>query len=131
MYAHDMLGNLNAGANGIIDWNLLLDSKGGPNHVQNYCAAPVMCKEDFSDFEKRLSYYYIGHFSRYIRKGAVRLATSRFTDAVEAGAFENPDGSVVVLLLNRTDSDNWFCLTDGAESRTFTLPAHSIVTVLM
>jgi glucosylceramidase len=131
MYAHDMLGNLNAGANGIIDWNLLLDSKGGPNHVQNYCAAPVMCREDFSDFEKRLSYYYIGHFSRYIRKGAVRLATSRFTDTVEAGAFENPDGSVAVLLLNRTDSDNRFCLTDGAESKTFTLPAHSIVTVLM
>ena len=131
MYAHDMLGNLNAGATGIIDWNLLLDAKGGPNHVNNFCAAPVMCSEDFSDYEKRLSFYYIGHFSRYIKKGAKRLATSRFTDAVEAGAFENPDGSVAVILLNRTGNDNWFCLSDGKEGRTLTLPAHSIVTVIM
>ncbi len=131
MYAHDMIGNLNAGATGIIDWNLLLDAQGGPNHVGNFCAAPVMCSEAFDDYEKRLSYYYIGHFSRYIRKGAKRLATSRFSDSVEIAAFENPDGSTAAVLMNRTGSDNRFCLTDGAEGHFITLPAHSIVTVII
>ena len=43
MYAHDMIGNFNAGMNGYMDWNMLLDEKGGPNHVNNFCAAPIMC----------------------------------------------------------------------------------------
>ncbi len=130
MYAHDMMGNLNAGATGIIDWNLLLDAKGGPNHVGNFCAAPVMCTEDFSDYEKRLSYYYIGHFSKFVKKGAKRLAVSKFSDELEIAAFENPDGSVAAVILNRTDHDVWFALSDGKNSNYITLPAHSIMTVV-
>ncbi len=42
MYAHDIIGDFNAGMNGFIDWNLILDRQGGPNHVGNYCDAPVM-----------------------------------------------------------------------------------------
>ena len=129
MYAHDILGNLNAGANGIIDWNLLLDAKGGPNHVGNFCAAPVMTNEDHTGYEKRLSYYYIGHFSKYIRKGAKRLGTSRFTDTVEIAAFENPDGSIVAILLNKNDNDLGFSLTDAEQGKHIELPAHSIMTV--
>ncbi len=131
MYAHDMMGNLNAGATGIIDWNLLLDAKGGPNHVGNFCAAPVMCSEDFADYEKRLSFYYIGHFSKFIKKGARRLATSKFCSEIEVTAFENPDGTTAVILLNRTESDIWFALSDGKNSNYITLPAHSIMTVIM
>lgn len=41
-YAHDIMGNLNAGAVGWIDWNMLLDDTGGPNHVGNVCDAPMM-----------------------------------------------------------------------------------------
>ena len=43
MYAHDILGNFNAGMNAYLDWNIYLDELGGPNHVKNYCDAPVMC----------------------------------------------------------------------------------------
>lgn len=131
MYAHDILGNLTAGTNGYLDWNLLLDELGGPNHVKNYCAAPVMCDTQKGTMEKRLSYYYIGHFSRYVRRGAVRLATTRFSDKVEAVAFENPDGGRVVVLMNRTDEDIWLSLREYDEGISFTLKAHSIVTVQM
>lgn len=135
MYAHDILGNLNSGATAIIDWNLVLDCKGGPNHVGNYCAAPVMCTENFTDFEKRLSYYYIGHFSRYIRRGAVRLACSRFTDKLEAAAFMNPADEngrceYVTVLLNRSEEDQVFTLTDGKTGNWVRVPAHSIMTVI-
>ncbi|MCR5331445.1 MAG: glucosylceramidase [Lachnospiraceae bacterium] len=130
MYAHDMIGNLNAGAHGIIDWNILLDAKGGPNHVGNFCAAPVMTNEDYTAFEKRLSYYYIGHMSKFIKKGAKRLGTSRFTEGIDVAAFENPDGDVVCVLMNKTENAIGFSLTDGVQGRHIDLPAHSIMTVI-
>lgn len=135
MYAHDILGNLLAGTNGYMDWNLLLDELGGPNHVKNYCAAPIMCDTADGTMEKRLSYYYIGHFSRYIKRGARRVATTRFTDKAETVAFRNPDGELVAVLLNRTAEDIWMSLRvvleDGSEvTHSMLLKAHSICTVL-
>lgn len=130
MYAHDILGNLAAGTNGYLDWNLLLDEFGGPNHVKNFCAAPVMCDTGKGTVEKRLPYYYIGHFSRYIKRGAVRLATTRFSDKVESVAFENPDKGRVAVLLNRTGEDIWMSLREYGEGISFVLKAHSICTVL-
>lgn len=131
MYAHDILGNLAAGTSGYLDWNLLLDELGGPNHVKNYCAAPMMCDTVNKTVEKRLTYYYIGQFSRYIKKGAVRLATTRFTDKVEAVAFENPDGSQVAVLMNRTNDGIWMSLREHEDGISFTLNPHSICTVLL
>ncbi|HCM14288.1 MAG TPA: glucosylceramidase, partial [Lachnospiraceae bacterium] len=103
MYAHDIIGNLNGGMTGFLDWNLLLDEKGGPNHVQNYCDAPIMADITKDQLEVKLSYDYIGHFSRYIKKGAKRIAFTKYTSELEMTAFKNPDGKIVLVLLNPTD----------------------------
>lgn len=130
MYAHDILGNLNAGISGSLDWNLLLDAKGGPNHVGNFCEAPVMLNADGSGFDIMSEYYYIGHFSRHIRPGAVCLGASVYSSAVEAVAFENPDGSRAAVLLNRTGEDLPVSVTEnGKDSFLLTLEPHSIVTL--
>ena len=135
MYAHDILGNLNAGINASLDWNILLDEKGGPNHVGNFCAAPIMCNPTENTFEKRLSYYYIGHFSRYIKEGAVRIGTSRYTGDLEVTAFLNPDGERVVVLLNRTGQAKEYTLREMAEGAgeyrgmEGVIDAHTIVTI--
>lgn len=129
MYAHDLIGNLNAGTNGSIDWNLMLRADGGPNHVGNFCASPIMASEDGKTFEKRLSYYYIGHFSRYIQPGARRLAVSRYTSAVELCAFENPDGTHAAVLLNRTAKAVPLSLNVGSKAWGLELAAHSIATL--
>ncbi len=134
MYAHDMLGNLAAGINGYMDWNLLLDEQGGPNHVHNFCAAPIMCNVTEGTMEKRLSYYYIGQFSRYIRRGAVRVATTRFTDKLETVAFRNPDGSMATVLLNRTGEDIHCSLRFAGENECaypVCVKAHSICTAVL
>ena len=130
MYAHDIIGNLNAGANGSLDWNLLLDSKGGPNHVGNFCEAPIMLCESETDFELRSEFYYIGQFSRFLKPGAVRLESSVYSADVEAAAFENPDGSRIVVSLNRTDENKEVCVTmDGRQGYHYCLNAHSIATL--
>lgn len=129
MIAHDILGNLAAGMHGSIDWNLLLDAQGGPNHVGNYCEAAIMCTEDAAGVEKRPAFHYIGHFSRFIRPGAVRLALTRYTDAIEAVCLENPDGERVTVLLNRADKDLTVSLSDGEKTVFLVVKAHTIATV--
>lgn len=130
MYAHDILGNLNAGISGSIDWNLLLDAKGGPNHVGNFCEAPVMLTGDGSDFVLQSEYYYIGQFSRFIRPGAVRLGVSSWTSDLEVTAFENLDGSRIVVALNRTERVLPISVTlDGQEGFNFLFAPHSVATL--
>ncbi len=105
MYAHDMIGNLNAGMNTFIDWNIVLDEQGGPNHAGNYCEAPIICDTKEGKLYKKLSYYYIAHFSKYIKPGAKRIASTKYTADIEVTAFENADQTITVVLLNRTSND--------------------------
>lgn len=129
MYAHDIIGDFNAGMNGFIDWNLILDQQGGPNHVGNYCDAPVMCDVDADTIDVKRSYYYIGHFSRFIRPGAKRILVSKYSPDIKATAFRNEDGGKVLVLLNRSDRDAGFVFSaEGKHSGQMLLGKHSIMT---
>ena len=129
MYAHDIIGDFNAGMNGFTDWNLILDKQGGPNHVGNYCDAPIMCDVDADTIDVKLSYYYIGHFSRFIHPGARRILVSKYSPDIEATAFQNVDGGKVLVLLNRSEQDVDFVLSsDGKNSGKMKLGKHSIMT---
>jgi len=128
MYAHDIIGNLNAGMNGYIDWNLILDENGGPNHVGNFCDAPVMCDTTKDTVDVKLSFYYIGHFSRFVKPGAKRILVSRYTDKLDCCGFVNPDGEVVVVVLNKTDEAQSFEIMVEGKTCAIETSAHSIVT---
>lgn len=131
MYAHDILGNLKMGINGSIDWNLLLDAQGGPNHKDNFCEAPIMLTEDEKDFCLMSEYYYIGQFSRYIQPGARCLASSSWSSFVESVTFRNPDGSRATVLLNRTDNALPVYVSEGkCVGWHLTLKPHTIATLL-
>lgn len=131
MYAKDILGNLKAGCNGILDWNIYLDEKGGPNHVGNYCDAPVMFNADEQKIDVKLSYYYIGHFSRYIKQGARRVLSSTYDNDIETVSFLNPDDSLVTVILNRRDVDKKAIVSTGDGCVEVEIPAHSIQTLVM
>ena len=130
MYAHDIIGNLIGGINGFYDWNLLLDDQGGPNHVENYCAAPILCGSKNETLDKKLSYYYIGHFSKYIKKGAKRIGVTRYRDKIEAVAFVNPDGERVVILLNKGEEALPMALREEGQGVEISVESHSIVTII-
>ena len=103
IYAHDIIGDLNAGSNGYIDWNMILDYNGGPNHKNNFCSSPLMLEKDGSNYLKNVSYTYISHFSRFIKPGAKRIGLSRYTDDIEVTAFKNTDNSIAIVVLNKKD----------------------------
>jgi len=130
-YAQSMIGDFNAGTVGWTDWNVLLDETGGPNHVGNFCFAPIIADTKAGKLIYTNAYYYIGHFSKFIRPGARRIISSANRDALQTTAFRNPDGSVAVVVLNKTDKpvDFQFWLT-GQAAKT-SAAAHSIMTLVL
>ncbi|WP_033164926.1 glycoside hydrolase family 30 beta sandwich domain-containing protein [Clostridium sp. KNHs205] len=131
MYAHDIIGNLNAGMTGFIDWNILLDEKGGPNHVNNLCDAPIMVNTEDGSYEEKLSFHYIRHFSHYIDRDAKRIALTKYTDKLEMTALKNPDGTVVLIVLNKQGEDMPLSLRIQGLNTEFTVPAASIITAVI
>lgn len=129
MYAHDMIGNFNNGVSAFIDWNLLLDFKGGPNHVGNFCAAPIMVKENKEEIEKRLSYYYIGHMSKYIKVGAKIIGNTKYCADIDVLSVINHDGEKVIVLLNRLNENKNISIREYGLGVDINLPKKSIVTV--
>jgi glucosylceramidase len=131
MYAHEIIGSMNAGMNAFLDWNLFLDFEGGPNHVNNLCDAPIMLSENGLDVRYNLSYDYIGHFSRYIKPGARRIGFSRYTHQLEVTAFENTDGKIVVVILNPTQQAHSFYLRYNGNLCPVDAPLESISTLIL
>jgi glucosylceramidase len=78
------------------------------------------------------SFYYIGHFSKFIRPGAQRVVSSATIDTIQTTAFRNPDGSLAVVVLNTTDKEQPFTLSVGTAGGAASVsPAHSIVTLIV
>jgi glucosylceramidase len=128
-YGRSMINDFNAGTVGWTDWNILLDEKGGPNHVGNFCMAPVHF-DPVKGLQYTNSYYYIGHFSKFIRPGAKRInASSNRTDLLTT-AFKNTDGTIAVVIMNVSDQKIDYQLhVKGKEAQTSSLP-HSITTLV-
>jgi glucosylceramidase len=129
-YGISMMRDLNNWAVGWTDWNVVLDERGGPNHVGNFCYAPVIADTRTGAMTYMTSYYYIGHFSKFIRPGARRIAATSNNDSLLATAFQNPDGRVSVVVLNTTDQGFPFRLWAGGEVAVATSPSHSIITLV-
>lgn len=103
-YAHDMIGNLNAGMNTFLDWNLVLNEVGGPNHVGNYCDAPFLFDTEKKVLTESNILGHLWHFTHFIERGGVRIGVSRYCDELEAAAFKNGK-SIVFVILNRTNKE--------------------------
>jgi glucosylceramidase len=129
-YANSMVNDFNNGAVGWTDWNVLLDEKGGPNHVGNFCYAPVHGDTRTGNLTYLSSYYYIGHFSKFIRPGARRIVSTSTSDDLQTTAFANPDGKIAVIVLNQSDKPHPFLLWAGGKAAKANSPAHSIVTLV-
>lgn len=128
-YGNSMIHDFNNGTVGWTDWNILLDEKGGPNHVGNYCFAPVHALNSEKLFYTS-SFYYIGHFSKFIRPGAVRINASSNRTGLITTAFKNKDGSIAVVVMNQTDASFGYNLNYHSQSAAFTSRPHSISTLI-
>ncbi len=130
-YGRSLINDLNRWTAGWIDWNLLLDETGGPNHVGNLCSAPILADRASGALTHQSSYFYLGHFSRFIKRGAQRVLCAATKQALEATAFVNPDGSTAVVAMNRSEAAIKFTLRVDDARGVAELPARAMATYLL
>jgi glucosylceramidase len=130
-YGYSMVNDFNSGAVAWTDWNILLDETGGPNHVGNFCYAPIIADTRTGKLIYTNIYPYLGHFSRFIRPGAKRVAASSNRDILQTTAFLNPDGKLVVIVLNTTDKEQSYQLAIKDQAAQTTSLPHSISTLII
>jgi glucosylceramidase len=130
-YAQNMIGDLNHWVRGYIDWNLVLNEEGGPNHVGNYCDAPIIADTKNDRIHYNSSYYYIGHFSKFIQPGAQRINVQMDSSELKVTAFKNPKGQLVIIILNEEEQPIDFQLSLSNKTVVMHSPKRSIQTILI
>lgn len=130
-YARSMINDLNRWTVGWIDWNLALNLEGGPNHVNNLCSAPILIDAANDCFEHQSSYFYIGHFARFVKPGAKRILCAATRMSLECTAFKNEGGEVVTVVMNRLDHAQSFQIQVAGAAYPFEMPARSIATFVL
>lgn len=130
-YGYSMINDFNSGTVAWTDWNILLDENGGPNHVGNFCFAPIHADTKTGNLIFTNSYYYIGHFSKFIRPGAKRIACSSTRSQLLSTAFINPDGKMAIVVMNQQNKAIPFNLCIANKAINLTSAAHSIMTVVL
>jgi glucosylceramidase len=131
IYGRSMINDFNNGTVGWTDWNILLDETGGPNHVNNLCFAPVHANTKTGELYYLNSFYYIGHFSKFIRPGAKRIISASSRGQLLTTAFLNADGKIAVVVMNQSgDTIPYRIWLSGQAAETTSLP-HSIQTLVL
>jgi glucosylceramidase len=130
-YLKSLFADLNHGVEAWVDWNLMLDAKGGPNHVGNLCSAPIMATPDGTSVVFNPSYAALGHFSRFIRPGARRILCGSPRDEVLTTAFRNVDGTLALVVANTSERDFPLVVRLGTQHATLDLPRRSVATALL
>jgi glucosylceramidase len=129
-YGHSMINDFNNGTAAWTDWNVLLDETGGPNHVNNFCFAPLHADTRTGRLIYTNAFYYIGHFSKFIRPGAKRIAASPSRSSLLSTAFMNADGKVSAVVMNRGKKEvSYFLWVDGQAAEVKS-PPRSIQTLV-
>jgi glucosylceramidase len=130
-YAHSMINDINHNTSAWCDWNLFLDETGGPNHVNNLCSAPIIADTVNDQVIINPSYYYFGHFSKFIHKGAKRIAVCTTTDVIEATGFINPNGEKVIVVCNNSSQNLTYALHHIDKGSYIRMLPRSIQTIII
>lgn len=128
-YGMSMIRDFNRGNSGWTDWNVLLDERGGPNHVDNFCFAPVHGDTQTGELIFTPSYYYIGHFSKFVQPEAQRISTSRNKGMLLATSFANVDGTMATIVMNMTEDPVDYSLFVGTAEAKLKIPARAMQTL--
>jgi len=133
-YARNIIVSLDHWVSGWIDWNVVLDRHGGPNHAGNFCGAPIMIDTETGQVYYTPIYWVLAQFSRTIRPGDRAVRTERILDGLDpdslhASATINAQAVVSVQLLNTTKQPIDYNLQIGDHRAEVTIPANAVQTV--
>ncbi|CAK8681572.1 unnamed protein product [Clavelina lepadiformis] len=128
-YSNDILDNLNNWAVGWVDWNMCLDINGGPNWAKNYDDSPIIANATADEFYKQPMFYHLGHFSKFLPEGSVRIHSSANTEGpLKFVAAVTPSKQTVLVVLNPSSDEIPITVMGKPYSFNYTIPADSIQT---
>jgi glucosylceramidase len=133
-----IMSDVNNWAAGWIYWNIILDQNGGPwlisephgDPVENDQHPVVTVHTDTGEIEYTGLYYYLAHFSRFVRPGSVRVGAEGKIPGLSFAAFEDKDGSRILEVINSSSGERKFAIRDGARAASAALPPWSIGTYI-
>jgi len=133
-YARNIIVSLDHWMKGWIDWNIVLDKQGGPNHVGNFCGAPIMIDTETDYVYYTPIYYVLAQFSRTIRPGDKAVQTTKMLDNLDEDALHtcatlNSDNVLSVQILNTTKKPIDYKLQIGDQFAEIKIAANSVQTV--
>jgi len=130
-YARDIIGCLNSWVDGWIDWNMVLDTQGGPNWFENWCVAPVIVNPEIDEVYITPIYYALTHFSKFIRPGATRIGFENQDESLMVTAAQNPDGTIAVVILNMNEEPKNINLSLGDATADLRVSEKAIQTIIV
>jgi len=130
-YARDIIGCLNNWVDGWVDWNMVLDTKGGPNWFKNWCVAPVIVDPEKDEVYFTPLYYTMAHFSKYIRPGAEVIGFENTDKDLMVTAAKNPDGSIAVVVFNQDSKAKNFSLSLNESAIDIQISSQAIQTIII
>ncbi|WP_298532225.1 glycoside hydrolase family 30 protein [uncultured Algibacter sp.] len=130
-YARDIIGCLNNWVDGWVDWNMVLDTNGGPNWFENWCVAPVIVDPDKDEVYFTPLYYTMAHFSKYIRPDAKVIELENSDMELKVTAAKNTDGTIAVVIFNETETPKGIYLAINKKTMEFTIDAQAIQTIMI
>ncbi|WP_132217282.1 glycoside hydrolase family 30 protein [Mariniflexile fucanivorans] len=130
-YGKSMINDFNNGTVAWTDWNILLDETGGPNHVGNFCFSPVHGNTQTGELTFTNSYYYIGHFSKFIRPEAKRVSSASSSNNLLTTAFQNQDGSLVIIVMNVSNEPVGYSLNMELKKAQLNILPHAIQSIVL
>jgi glucosylceramidase len=87
-----------------VDWNLVLDTNGEPNHASNAVDSLIIVNAMSDEFYKQPMFYALAHISKFIPPGSQHIQMYSDNKALSSAAFLREDGNVAIMLLNRYTS---------------------------
>lgn len=130
-YARDIIGCLNNWVDGWVDWNMVLDTKGGPNWANNWCIAPVIVDPEKDEVYYTPLYYIMAHFSKFIRPEAKVIEAKKSDEELMVAAAKNPDGSIAVVVFNEGTTPKNFELTHNNLTKNISISPQAIQTIMI
>ncbi len=130
-YARDIIGCLNNWVDGWVDWNMVLDKQGGPNWFKNWCGAPILVDPDKDEVYITPLYYAMAHFSKYIRPEAKIIGLENSDKDLMVTAAQNPDGSIIAVVLNQDSEAKSFTLFLDKKSTKISISANALQTIVI
>ena len=124
-----IIGSTRGWSRGIILWNLALDEQHGPHAGGcGNCRGVVTIDSRTGAITRNLEYYVLGHASRFVMPGAHRIESTTGVKGLASVAFQNPDGSMVLIVLNDAKSQRKFSVSSAGASFDYALPAGAVAT---